>query len=72
MPHHGLAGIASDVAEEITHKDLNGDGKVGSHAASTAVNMGERRTGIDLNGDGHVGGSGAQGLASKAGKFLHH
>lgn len=56
----GISSIATKVAEEIMHKDIDGDGKVGSSAAKTVVDMAEAQSGIDLNGDGKIGGHGAK------------
>merc|ERR1712084_107086 len=62
----GLSGIATKVIEEVTHKDIDGDGRVGSTTASAVVNMAEGQTGIDLNGDGRIAGGAAHGVAPGA------
>lgn len=67
----GLTGIATKVAEEITHKDIDGDGRVGSTTASAVVNMAEGQTGIDLNGDGRIAGGVAHGVAPSAHGGVH-
>lgn len=51
----GIKGIATQVVEEVTHKDIDGDGKVGSRTATTIVDTAEDQAGMDFNGDGKIG-----------------
>ena len=54
--HKKISGIATQVAETVTHKDIDGDGKVGSKTATTIVNAAEGQTGMDFDGDGKIAG----------------
>eukprot|EP00012_Vannella_robusta_P000798 CAMPEP_0206183968 /NCGR_PEP_ID=MMETSP0166-20121206/947_1 /ASSEMBLY_ACC=CAM_ASM_000260 /TAXON_ID=95228 /ORGANISM="Vannella robusta, Strain DIVA3 518/3/11/1/6" /LENGTH=70 /DNA_ID=CAMNT_0053598911 /DNA_START=552 /DNA_END=764 /DNA_ORIENTATION=+ len=54
-----IHSIATQVVETITHKDIDGDGKVGGSEASAVVNVIEGQTGMDLDGDGKVAGKAA-------------